>query len=92
MEHWYLKYLRKTLTTDWALTSGGVSDEALQRWLDLCMVLELDRKAKLDLMLLAQSGSVGRTCANQILWDLCSKWALCRTYEDLPPPSTPVFL
>ena len=34
-------------------------------------------------MLLAQSGAPGRACANHLLWDLCSDWALDRTYEDL---------
>ena len=34
-------------------------------------------------MLLAQSGLVGRTYANKILWSLLSNWALDPTYEDL---------
>ena len=82
-EHWYLKFLHKTLTDHWPKISGGVDKEALQLRLDICRVLELDRKAKLDLMLLAHSGVVGRTCANKILWDMCSSWALSQTYEDL---------
>ena len=37
----------------------------------------------MDLFLLAQSGLVGRTLANYLLWNLCSDWALDPTYEDL---------
>ena len=33
-------------------------------------VFKLDRKARVDLFLLAQSGLVGRTIANYILWNL----------------------
>ena len=46
-------------------------------------VLELDQKSKLDLMLLAQSGHIGRGHANKIMWDLMSNWALDDMYEDL---------
>jgi hypothetical protein len=45
--------------------------------------LELDYKAKVNLFLLAQSGLVGRTLANYLLWNLCAYWALGPTYEDL---------
>ena len=58
-EYFYLKYLQKTLTTDWPIIQGGVNHEALQKWLDMCNLLELDRKANLGLMLLAQSGAPG---------------------------------
>ena len=50
---------------------------------NICKVLELDKKARVDLFLLAQSGLVGRTIASYILWNLCSYWALDPTYEDL---------
>ena len=47
-------------------------------------VLELDRKSQMDLMLLAQSGPVGRARANKTLWGICSYWALRDgTYPDL---------
>ena len=51
--------------------------------MNICKDLELDKKAKVDLFLLAQSGLVGRTLANYLLWNLCSYWALDPTYEDL---------
>ena len=79
----YLKYLHKVLTTDWPSMQGGTGPETLQMWLDLVRVLELDKKAKRDLMLLAHSGVPGRTCTNQVLWNLCSYWALQSRYEDL---------
>ena len=79
----YLKYLHKVLTTDWPLMQGGTGPETLQMWLDLVRVLELDSKAKRDLMLMAHSGVPGRTCANNVLWSLCSYWALQSKYEDL---------
>ena len=52
-------------------------------WWKIFQVLELDKKARLDLVLLAQSGGVGRTYANKIMWDLLSNWALEYTYRDL---------
>ena len=79
----YLKYLHKVLTTDWPLMQGGCGPETLKKWMDLCRVLELDNKARRDLMLMAHSGAPGRTCANKLLWDLCSYWALQPKYEDL---------
>ena len=60
-----------------------VDREAMDLWYLIFRVLELDRKAQLDLMLLAQSGHIGRGHANKIMWDLMSKWALDVTYEDL---------
>ena len=82
-EHLYLKFLHRCLTTDWHILQGRVDDEALQMWIHILRILELDRKAKVDLMLLAQSGLVGRTYANKILWKLLSNWALDPNYEDL---------
>ena len=41
----YLKYLHKVLTTDWPFMQGGCGPETLKKWLDLCRVLELDKKA-----------------------------------------------
>ena len=47
------------------------------------MVLELDTKARRDLMLLAHSGYVGRTEANFILWNVLTKEALDVPYTNL---------
>ena len=66
-----------------AYHAGGMNEEALKLWLSTLQVLELDNKAKMDLFLLAQSGGVGRTHANKILWSLLSKHALERDYLEL---------
>ena len=64
-------------------TAGGKNEEALKLWLSTLQVLELDNKARRDLFLLAQSGRVGRSHANKILWDLLSKHCLEKEYQDL---------
>ena len=40
---------------------------ALQEWILVLKILEVDKKARRDMFLLAQSGQVGRTHANKIL-------------------------
>jgi hypothetical protein len=82
-EHRFLVWVKDTLTTQWPLIQGGNDDEALALWLSIFWVLELDRKATLDLMLLAHQGGVGRCEANEVLWQLVSFWAIKRPYEDL---------
>ena len=82
-EYHFLKYLHKTLTEDWYIIQGGKDDTARWKWLNLMGALELDKKAKVDLILLAHSGLPGRTAANKIVWDLCSLWALDPGYENL---------
>ena len=59
------------------------SDETLKKLVEIFNVLELDRKARVELMLLYHSGLPGRTSANKVLWNLLSDWALDPTYEDL---------
>ena len=82
-EHYYLKFLHKNLTTNWVNLMCGVDIQAMQLWWEVFQVLELDKKSQLDLLILAQSGPVGRSYANKILWDLMSRWALEGTYRDL---------
>ena len=82
-EHYYLKFLHKNLTTNWASLMFGVDLEAMQLWWEVFQVLELDKKSQLDLLILAQSGPVGRSYANKLLWDVMSNWALDGTYRDL---------
>lgn len=82
-EYQYLKFIKMRLTTDWYILQSGVDEVALMKWLNIMRFLELDKKARLDLLLLAQSGIVGRTQANKLLWNLLSNWALDPTYEDL---------
>ena len=79
----YLKFLHKCLTDYWWLIQGGSDDRAMELWHKVFVVLELDRKARVDIMLLAQSGLVGRSVANELMWDLMSTWALVDCYEDL---------
>ena len=79
----YLKFLRKCLTTDWYQIQFQCDEDTLELWYLIFKVLELDYKAQLDLMLLAQSGHIGRGHANKVMWDLMSIWALDDTYEDL---------
>ena len=50
------------------------------KWINICKVLELGKKARVDLFLLAQSGPVGRTIANYILW----------TFAPIGPSSPPM--
>ena len=82
-EYLYLKWIHVTLTRDWYILQWGVDEQALEKWLMVMRFLELDRKARVDLMLLAHSGLVGRAWANKILWDLLAIWALDPVYEDL---------
>ena len=82
-EYHYLKVLYKFLTKDWGLLQKGTDEAALEKWVQVMAVLELDRKATTDLVLLAQSGVVGRTHASKLLWHLMTVDALDGTYEDL---------
>ena len=79
----YLSFIKKCLTDYWWILQGKSDDEALSLWYLIFRILELDRKAQIDMLLLAHSGLVGRTVANEILWNLLSKWALDPRYEDL---------
>ena len=83
LEHWYLKIIKMYLTQEWALIQGGKDSYAVRRWLDIMLLLEVDLKAQKELMLLAQSGDVGRTCANKVVWDLLSTWGLMYEYGDV---------
>ena len=82
-EDYYLKFLHKNLTENWYLIMSGVDQRSKDLWWEIFQVLELDRKSQLDLLILAQSGPVGRSYANKILWDLMSHWALQTPYRDL---------
>ena len=48
---------------------------------EVFQLLELDRKAIRDLMLLAHCGVVGRTAFNDITWALLSQHGLQREYK-----------
>ena len=62
----------------------GYSDpETSALWRLIFEVLELDRKSRYDMFLLAQSGIAGRTCAQEILWTLLTVQGPDPGYEDL---------
>ena len=82
-EYMYLKTIHYFLTQRWWILQGGVDEVALKDWILVLKMLELDKKARRDLFLLAQSGQVGRTHANKILWHLLSGPALDPLYVDL---------
>ena len=73
----------------WAATEGlyrvmsGCDPQAEDLWLEIMMVIELDRKSAMDLLLLAQSGVIGRASANKIMWTLMTDWALDRAHPNL---------
>eukprot|EP00972_Heterocapsa_arctica_P050777 7464194-Heterocapsa_arctica.AAC.1 len=52
----HLQFIKHALTVDWPELQGGCSIEALKKWHLIFEWLELDRKAVLDMMLLAHSG------------------------------------
>jgi hypothetical protein len=79
----YLKCIHWYLTERWWILQSGTDREALGEWRLVMQLLELDLKAHRDLILLAQSGLVGRTCANMILWKLLTGAALDGSCEDL---------
>ena len=80
----YLEWVHKTLTVDWALVQGGSLDgQAKTKWMEIVRTLELDKKACVDLYLLAQQGRPGRAEANEILWFLLSEAGLEEPYRDL---------
>jgi hypothetical protein len=79
----YLKCIHLFLTERWWILQSGRNNEALEEWLLVLQILEVDMKAHRDLLLLAQSGLVGRTHANRILWTLLTGAALDSRCEDL---------
>ena len=84
-EFTYLKFIHRCLTVDWGLIQRGIDQETegLGLWMKIFLALELDTKAQQDLMLLAQSGLVGRAEANMVMWNFLSSWALKPEYLDL---------
>ena len=69
---------------DWWWCLQGMSDhQALRQWLKVGRLLELDRKALMDLFMLAQVIPAGRTKANKILWDLLTGPALEEPQRDM---------
>ena len=73
----------RCLTESWEDLQRGEAQDTLIKLLQIFNVLELDKKARVDLMLLYNRGIAGRTCANKLLWELLSDWAMEPSYEGL---------
>ena len=79
----YLRFLRRMVTENWHRIQRGVDPVTDGLW-NLCLdTVELDRRARFDLFLLAASGIMGRCEANRIMWLLLAEWAPVRPYKDL---------
>ena len=79
----FLMSIKRILVWEWLAMQCGYDHKALQKWIFTFRILELDRKAQRDLMLLAHSGKVGRTKANRILHETLYDKALSEKYWDL---------
>lgn len=77
------KALHKALTEWWVYIQGGSDYDTSKYIWEVFQLLELDRKAIRDLMLLAHAGVVGRTAFNEIMWALLSEHGLQKEYWDL---------
>ena len=79
----YLQTIHWILTKRWWIVQGGVDERALDEWLAIMNLLELDKRARRDLFLLAQSGHVGRIYANKLLWEFLTTLAIEPPYYDM---------
>ena len=89
-EYGFMSWLYTVLTRQWGLVQSGFDHRANSVWHDIMLHLELDRKACVDLMLLAQLGIAGRAAANEVLWEMLTMWALTPEYLDLSHKVTPL--
>ena len=83
LEWKYLQTIHWILTKRWWIVQGGVDDQALEEWMAIMNLLELDKKARRDLFLLAQSGHVGRIIANKTMWEILTGPAIWPPYWDM---------
>ena len=79
----YLQTIHWILTKRWWIVQGGVDQLALDEWMAIMNLLELDKKARRDLFLLAQSGRVGRVYANKLMWEILTTMAIEPPYLDM---------
>ena len=82
-ELWYRHCIKILLTDLWWILQGGKDEASCRVWMRACMVLELDRKAKIELFLLLQAGKVGRAYGNKVMWKMLSYYALQKPYKNL---------
>ena len=79
----YNKTIHKFLTEKWWILQGKTDEEALSTWLQVMKVLEFDIKSHRDMFLLIQSGYIGRTHANKLLWRILTGPAIDEEHRDL---------
>ena len=105
LAHTRLRRIQFLVTQKWGLIQGGWLPEAEALWAECIELLELDADAVQDLMLLVAQGIAGRSEANEILWDLLTRWGvegmrdishkasnlvtIARRSLDAPPPNHP---
>ena len=83
LEYQYLTQCHEILTEHWYLVQGGFDEQAIKLWRQIFLLLELDLKAQVDLILLAQLSEGARASANELIWDLLSHHGLRTDYKDL---------
>ena len=76
VRHVYLQILYNYCTKYWWIMQGGSGPRAHKLWYNLFRVLELDNKAACDWWLMLSAGLPGRTCANKLLWETLTVYAV----------------
>ena len=69
-------------TNYWPIVQGCSDVDALEYWKDIANLLELDTMTWRHLILLVHQGVAGRACANKLLWDLLTRYAIM-SHKDL---------
>ena len=72
----YLQVLYNFCTMHWWIMQGGSGPRAHKLWYNCFRVLELDNKAACDWWLMLSAGLPGRTCANKLLWEILTIYAV----------------
>ena len=87
LAYWLWLYkcaLKRILVWHWRDMQQYSDPETSLKWVHAMQLMELDRKAQRDLILLAYSGHKGRTLANKLMFQLLSYKALSDPdYENL---------
>ena len=63
-------------TNYWPIVQGSSDEEALEFWKDIGDLLELDKVTWYHLILLVHQGVAGRACANKLIWNLLTQYAI----------------
>ena len=56
----YRVWSYRILTTHWPQAQGGMYLEAMARWFEIFLILELDRTTEVNVLLLSHLGATGR--------------------------------